>query len=411
MNKRIIFLLIILFIVSFVCFIVFDKSTQKANALIDVSQRVSGYAWSDNIGWIDFWSSVSNIWGETGHIGFFRDYAWSDNIGWIKLNPTLSFPGISKVNIRDDNGDGIGEVTGWIRACAGAENIDCSGNVNPNSGRWDGWIKMDGVFVDLETGKFSGFAWGSDVVGWISFNSEDSGSAYEYHVQKEIINNLPINLKANGYTSGTTINSGEQATISWALEPEDATKCYPSLGDLNWPSQIININNQLPSGTYTTPFLSSNTTYQLKCVGILGWGMESVNIGIVQPGFSLSLSTSTIKAIIFGKTLSANSSTTTITVNSTGGYTGQVQLSVSSGMPFGATEIFNPPINPISPYDYTKSSDIPVNGAADFSILNVPNGTSGIVTILGQDSENPNIESWVDIYFKAVNYDPEIIEK
>ena len=430
MNKRIIFSLVILFIVSFVYFIITNKSTQKASATT-ISQQITSQAWSDNIGWIDF--VQSSIVG-TGLGGNLQDWAWSDNIGWIKLSLGGPYPlGISGLaNLRDDNGDGIGEVTGGIRACAGAENIDCSGNANPKSGGWDGWIKMDGVSVDLETGKFSGFAWGSDVVGWISFNRKDcdinengifegasegaptgcpsSGTAYDYFVKKDVINNLPINLKANNTAGSITINSGDTANISWALaSPYDATKCYPLSGEANWQSQIIKINNQLPLGIYTTPSLSSDTTYQLKCVGILGWGIESVNINIAPPpGFSLILSTSTIKAIVFGKTLSADSSTTTITVNPTGGYNGQARLSVSGGMPIGSIGIFNPPF---SPSDYTRSGNIPVDGKADFSLLNVPKGVNGAVTIHGEDINNSAIQSDVLVYFRTINYDPNIIEK
>jgi hypothetical protein len=70
-------------------------------------------------------------------------------------------------------------VTGWARACAGAANADCSGGTNSKSGGWDGWIKLHNVTVDfsLSPTEFHGYGWGSDVVGWVSFNCmEGNGS-------------------------------------------------------------------------------------------------------------------------------------------------------------------------------------------------------------------------------------------
>lgn len=64
-----------------------------------------------------------------------------------------------------------GQVFGWMKALA----ADGTG--------WDGWIKLGGdtggtwptyggeqVSVNLDTKRFCGWAWGSDVVGWVSFN-------------------------------------------------------------------------------------------------------------------------------------------------------------------------------------------------------------------------------------------------
>jgi len=64
-----------------------------------------------------------------------------------------------------------GQVLGWMKALA----ADGNG--------WDGWIKLGGdtggtwptyggeqVSVNLDTKRFCGWAWGGDVVGWISFN-------------------------------------------------------------------------------------------------------------------------------------------------------------------------------------------------------------------------------------------------
>src|SRR3989344_4787024 len=45
----------------------------------------AGFAWSDNIGWVNFGASSGNVHlTDSGLTG----YAWSDKSGWISLQPT-----------------------------------------------------------------------------------------------------------------------------------------------------------------------------------------------------------------------------------------------------------------------------------------------------------------------------------
>lgn len=416
MKKKIFFLITAVFLISIAFLVFFDRDIQEIKAAVPFgNQELHGWAWSDTVGWVNFNCNDSGAGGCTGHDyqvsvnpndGKFSGYAWSEHIGWIKffedtINDLNKDPdgGSGGVILQDLDSDGIGELFGWARACVAApDQVNCSGaGANTNSGGWDGWIKMDHgkideVNVDLLDGYFHDYAWGSDVIGWLQFDPTLGPG-----VNKDIAN-IDINMWVGSPgTKNIAINESQSTIIGW--NTTDATKCTPSLTQGTDPLWI-STNIVIPVSTYNTSSLNEDTIYKLNCVGISGFGMESVNIGIVHPGFSLSLSTSTIKAIIFGKTLSADSSTTTITVNSTGGYTGQVQLSVSSGMPFGATEIFNP-----------SDGIVPVNGTADFSLLNVLNDTSGVITIHGEDINDGGIQDDIDIYFKVVNYDPNIIEK
>jgi hypothetical protein len=178
--------------------------------------NVSGWAWSNTIGWISFSRADCDPDGDeysvgvpqgcpgtalipvfipyygvnivpVGPISQFTGYAWSEHIGWISFDLPLgsnppSWPNIVATLYPEPDND----VLGWARACAGAEDtLNCSGGANPNSGGWDGWIKMQNedtlsdedikykVWLDTNTGppyEFRGWAWGSDVVGWISWN-------------------------------------------------------------------------------------------------------------------------------------------------------------------------------------------------------------------------------------------------
>jgi len=134
-----------------------------------VEDNISGYAWSENIGWISF--NCTNL-GTCGVVdygvnieedtGAFSGYAWSENIGWIDFAPSGPYPSSpeSPVGVNLENG----EISGWARALSYGDG-------------WDGWIKMRGdnygVSINMDNGEFEGWAWSNtQVTGWISFNCE-----------------------------------------------------------------------------------------------------------------------------------------------------------------------------------------------------------------------------------------------
>lgn len=134
---------------------------------------LSGYAWSSNVGWIslncanDSSCGTSNYSVQVNPSGTLTGYAWSSNVGWIQFGGLSGCPAGScpaTMNLTTS------QATGWARALA-------YGN------GWDGWISLNcsntsgcatsayTVAVD-NTGTFtsSSYAWGSDVVGWVSFS-------------------------------------------------------------------------------------------------------------------------------------------------------------------------------------------------------------------------------------------------
>ena len=134
---------------------------------------MTGYLWSETIGWISLNCSndsppcaTSNYSMVISPGGIISGYGWSEHIGWVsaEVNDITSCP-LSPClpNIAQD-----GTVSGWFRAIAGRD--------DPQNGGWDGWIRLSGVspaygpVLDSGTGNFSGYAWGSDVVGWVDFS-------------------------------------------------------------------------------------------------------------------------------------------------------------------------------------------------------------------------------------------------
>lgn len=190
--------------------------------------NVKGWAWSDTIGWIQFDTGKSSLPTYNTATGALSGYAWSDNIGWIKFNGLSANNGVGGSSAKTDTSTGI--ISGWARACAGTSSGDCTSMVSRSDG-WDGWIKFDTgrsnpVKIDLVTGDFHGYAWGSDVVGWISFNcmegSSGAGSVCgtsDYKVTignivgvVESDRNLTVNIGGSG--KGRIFNKNKSESIS-----------------------------------------------------------------------------------------------------------------------------------------------------------------------------------------------------
>lgn len=121
------------------------------------------YAWNDNIGWVQFASSSSNVVvTNTGLTG----YAWNANEGLISLNcsndnscGTVNY-GVTNTATGTLAGYAWNDQIGWISfSCS---NAGTCGTVNY------------GVTIG-SNGDFSGYAW-NDNVGWISFNCADGGT-------------------------------------------------------------------------------------------------------------------------------------------------------------------------------------------------------------------------------------------
>jgi hypothetical protein len=147
------------------------SSARPSAAIAEGGPALSGYAWSDNIGWISFQSTDQPV--RIDETGALSGYAWSDNIGWVKFGGLSAFPNAS-LGGNATLEDGL-RLKGWARACAGTRAGDCSSMASRTDG-WDGWISLAGpggsgrYGVTLSDREFSGFAWGSDVVGWVDWS-------------------------------------------------------------------------------------------------------------------------------------------------------------------------------------------------------------------------------------------------
>src|SRR3989344_5608840 len=197
---------------------------------------LNGFAWSENTGWLSFRGPAHQVTidEETGAYG---GYAWSEHVGWVKFA-----------------GD-------RARVCSATEGGDCSNVISSNVSGWDGTIKLSGATYKMEiTGTvetgcaLTGYAWGSDVVGWLHMR----GANYGVNLDRCILPKEPPKT----YDLSCSFNAGQRvlvapqktARLTWECSDADMCKITPGVGTVT-PA----------SGGGVTVRPASTTTYTLHC--------------------------------------------------------------------------------------------------------------------------------------------------
>ena len=245
------------FIVSIILTLVLFGASSRVSA--GSAENIRGFAWSDTIGWISF-NNLSD--GNLNSYGVNKDatgnlvgYAWSDNIGWIQFGGLSGFPsggGTVAVNARV-----VGNAwEGWVRAIAGVGRTD----------GWDGWISLKGTgYGTTQNGTLiQGWAWGSEVVGWVDMS----------RVSMVVPASQPT---ATLSVNPTTVVSGGSTTLTWTSA--NATSCTGSSNPATSWSGIKSL-----AGSQTVSGLVSNTTFSLTCTGPGGQITATANVTVSAAG-------------------------------------------------------------------------------------------------------------------------------
>lgn len=141
---------------------------------------LSGYAWSDvpensqsianGAGWISFAGPGYGVSVDTV-TGRFSGYAWSEHYGWLSFNDgTVSgsnnLSGCPSGTCRAEMNPSTGALSGWAKFLNGSP-----------TGSYDGWVKLGtyGATYNFGTQEFTGYAWGHDLVGWVSLRGATYG--------------------------------------------------------------------------------------------------------------------------------------------------------------------------------------------------------------------------------------------
>ncbi len=310
-------------------------------------ENVLGFAWSETIGWISF-NNLSGggavVYGvNINSDGTFSGYAWSENIGWIWFAPSAGYPVSPNYSVRMDLG--TKQITGWARACAGTVSGDCAGAARTDG--WDGWIKFGygtgGSYIDAN-GDFHGWAWGSDIVGWISLNHIDTGAgAGTLYKVRTTVPTDPFGLAVSVFSSS-------QLDLSWTdnstNEDGFAIERCAGLGCATFV-QIGTAGALAGSGgtqTYNDTGLSAGTFYNYRVRAYYGAAYSGyagpVGSTTYSPNFNLVKDRDIYATLVSGQ--SGDSSTTTIRVYPLEGFNSDVKFTVEPpAMPPGTTFSFD----------------------------------------------------------------------
>lgn len=254
---------------------------------------ITGYLWSDTSGWVDLNCANSNVCGTNSFMfsiasdGTLSGYAWAENIGWVSaqsgdLSGCPTSPCIAKIQSN-------GALTGWLKAIAA-----------DNKG-WDGWISLSGAGygVSESGGVFSGYAWGSDVTGWLDFsrartpygtctpsyscsdpqhiqytNSSCQTSAYATCVSPGFCSggssvclypapsfNQSGNLTGHLQINPKIVATGKTATVTWNVSSVSVCTVKGDATKDSWSAT---------TGSKTMAAINQQTTYTLNCAGLDG---------------------------------------------------------------------------------------------------------------------------------------------
>lgn len=237
----------------------------------DSTENVTGWTWggsddgagsSSGVGWFSMNNSNPAAGGAVSYgvnipasDGSVIGYAWSENVGYLDFDPqdhciTTGVPSATQYLAASctDNDGNTGGVTrsgnslvGWARVVSIAQT-----SATGNSGGWQGWVKMNGanygITIDPATGKISGYAWNgetsaSDGLGVISFRG-NVGQLDEYGAQIAPSCIVPAAL------GGGTKNEGETVTGSVA---NGACNCSPQVSTCTGGAWVPAISTCTPT--------------------------------------------------------------------------------------------------------------------------------------------------------------------
>ena len=154
-----------------------------------------GYAWSDQVGWVNFGTVGGAVRiTDAGITG----YAWNENYGWINLNPST--------------GGVLVAADGSLSGYAWGEGL--------------GWINFSGVTIGAD-GNFSGQATGA-VIGTLTFDCTHCAVVTDFVPQDQRADTGGINSSATRTARGAAGTESEQAPDA---EPERETDA-PAAGEI-----------------------------------------------------------------------------------------------------------------------------------------------------------------------------------
>jgi len=153
-------------------------ASAAAQTNIDPNATGNQYGYGENVGWANLQADPQDATGVRAQPNGLLGFAWFENIGWVNFgsgSPPYGQTGPADFGV---NHDGDGNLSGF----AYGENV--------------GWIAFNTlpggsqVTINTSTGKFTGYAWGENI-GWVSFADVNTND-----VAQVPLNVVPVELSA-----------------------------------------------------------------------------------------------------------------------------------------------------------------------------------------------------------------------
>jgi hypothetical protein len=186
--------------------------SQSIQAMTGTIVPGSDYAWGENIGWINFAATGSNVnITDTALTG----YVWSYTYGWINLGPFTNYAGVTNT------------PSGQLGGYAWSSGL--------------GWIPMSGASINTTTGVFHGIAGSS--------GSTAARINFDCSTCKITTNWRPTSTTPT--TSTTTSATSTVTTPPAAAVAEVPLPAVPAEAQTGNPSQLFDIRLSIKSQSLT----------------------------------------------------------------------------------------------------------------------------------------------------------------
>jgi len=229
-----------------------------AHAATNISSSTNQHwAWNDDIGWIDFYTT-NNIAVSSVQLS---GYATS-SAGYLALDcatsPAGNLCGTSPYQIVNNGSGNLSgwawnDRVGWISFFWGDATASSTATSTYTS-TCNSYGLYCGVYID-PSGNFRGYAW-NDIIGWISFNCTDPGvcATSQYEV-------------ATSWTAGSAIGYLDSTTLDTGVASGSELNSILWRGSLNGLSpgnvafQLAGSNSSSGPWTFIGPDGTTNTSY------------------------------------------------------------------------------------------------------------------------------------------------------
>jgi hypothetical protein len=293
----------------FLC-IIFSFNTSYVSA--SEADNISGWAWSPNIGWISMNCTTGSAtggdicdqsnYGVSFQNGLWSGYAWNPHVGWISFNPsdtavcspTSNAPFARVLSASSDGEIGSSGYTDSFDGCISIKSLTKGDQVAYSSfekikSRLARSFNMYNLFKPEKAYASScfaidGSAWGSHVVGWISFSQVrlcDTGDGINDFVfqanPERISGNVSTDITLS-YIANPITSNFDSCTASARDENGNTISLVNWSGLIPSPSsssQNISVSVPVVSGTVSnTPRIAA--TYILNCTVSSGSTVERI---------------------------------------------------------------------------------------------------------------------------------------